>query len=493
MRKLLTALVLACLMLIAALAVRRFVAIKESAEIAPGTAQTTGCEEESFYAVWRAARGEEVYADTSKLPFASAYFNWLFYRSYGAVVRPIIDRHGDASLPFAGRLVTLGGALLGATMLSWLFARMLREQPPGIRGLGTALALCVYFGTLPGWWAFSVRPDVWALALEGCALTLFLALYRTRPTLATAAATVVFYAAWSFKQNFVGALGATLIFLLVQRDWKRAALTSVVSIALWAATFYLLGPRYLEGIRSSTHADFFLWQGIDLAKHAALKLLPLLIGAPLVIAALRARRQGAHSPTLASDALLLGAIGTVLCLSLAFPSSCKGGAASNYYFAPLLMGSLLVCAALASARSLLWPAMIAAALAATLAAPLTGRFGTLSLRPSAAELAQRWQVLQAAPEPRFSYDLRLMVPWLAPKSPPIVLAFNYDWDRRHGRTFEAGGIGGLLDQGYFAAALLPIGRVPWDGSELSRYVPAQQVGDMMLYVRKEGVSTAVPR
>lgn len=493
MRKLLPGLVLVCFALIAALAVCRFAAIHESAGIAPGTAQNTGCEEESFFAVWRAARGQEIYADTLKLPFASAYFNWLFYRSYGAAVKPVIDRQGDASLPFAGRLVTLSGALLGSGVLAWLFTRILRGQPLAIRGLGVALALCVYFGTLPGWWAFSVRPDLWALALEGCAVAVFLTFYRTRPTLATLAATVVFYAAWSFKQNFVGALGAMLIFLLLQRDWRRAALTSAVSVALWASTFYLLGPRYLESIRSSTHADFFLEQGFGLAKHAAFKLLPLLIATPLVISALRARRKEAAAPTLPSDALLLGAVGTVLCLALAFPSSCKGGAASNYYFAPLLMLSLVVCAALATSRALAWPAAIAGVLALTLAAPFTGRFGTLTLRPNALELAQRWQVFQTQPEPRFSYDVRLMVPWLAPKSPPIVLAFNYDWDRLHGRVFESGGIGGLLDKGYFDSTLLPVGRVPWDGSDLSRYTPVQQVGDMMLYRRKDIPPATAPR
>ncbi|HEY1111529.1 MAG TPA: hypothetical protein VGE76_22935 [Opitutaceae bacterium] len=493
MRKLLPALVIVCFALIAALAVKRFAAIHESAGIAPGTAQTTGCEEESFFAVWRAARGQEIYADTAKLPFASAYFNWLFYRSYGAAVKPVIARHGDASLPFAGRIVTLTGALVGAGVLAWLFAAIMRGQPLAVRALAVALALCVYFGTLPGWWAFTVRPDLWALALEGIAVTVFLTRYRTRPTLATLLATLLCYAAWSFKQNFVGALGATLLFLLAQRDWRRAALTSAVSVALWAATFYLLGPRYLEGIRSSTHADFFLQQGFDLAKHAALKLAPLLVAAPLVIAALRARRKETPAPSLASDALLLGSIGTVLCLVLAFTSSCKGGAASNYYFAPLLMSSLAVCAALATSRSLLLPTAIAAVLALTLAAPFTGRFGTLTLRPNALALAERWDVLQKAPEPRFAYDARLMVPWLAPQSPPIVLAFNYEWDRRHGRAFESGGIGGLLDQGFFASALLPAGAERWDGSDLARYARAQQVGDMVLHRRKDVPPAAAPR
>lgn len=493
MRKLLPTLVIVCFALIAALAIRRFAAINESAGIAPGTAQTTGCEEESFFAVWRAARGQEVYGDTARLPFASAYFNWLFYRSYGVAVKPVIDRHGDTTLPFAGRMVTLAGALAGAGVLGWLFAAMLREQTPAVRALGVALALCVYFGTLPGWWAFTVRPDLWALALEGIAVTVFLTLYRARPTLATLLATLLCYAAWSFKQNFVGALGAMLLFLLAQRDWRKAALTSAVSVALWAATFYLLGPRYLEGIRSTTHADFFLGQGFDLAKHAALKLAPLIVAAPLVVAALRARSKAAAAPSLTSDALLLGAVGTVLSVALAFPSSCKGGAASNYYFTPLLMSSLAVGAALARSRTLLLPAAIAAMLALTLAAPFTGRFGTLTLRPNALALAERWEVLQKAPEPRFSYDARLMVPWLTPKSPPIVLAFNYEWDRRHGRVFESGGIGGLLDKGFFASALLPAGTERWDGSDLARYAPTQQVGDMALHLRNDALPPAAPR
>src|SRR5438105_4217764 len=44
---------------------------------------TSGCEEESLFAVWRQTHGETVYLDSSRPPYSSAYFNWLFYRGYG--------------------------------------------------------------------------------------------------------------------------------------------------------------------------------------------------------------------------------------------------------------------------------------------------------------------------------------------------------------------------------------------------------------------------
>ncbi|MES2692478.1 MAG: hypothetical protein V4773_03320 [Verrucomicrobiota bacterium] len=485
-KRLLLLLVVASFALLAIAATRRYLSIREVAQIAPGTTQSTGCEEESFYAVWRAARGQEVYADTARLPFASAYFNWAFYRSYGAFVRPIIEQHGDAALPFAGRLLTLIGAVAGALVAGLLCAALLREQPGEIRWLGIALGAAAFLGPITSWWIVTVRPDIWAYALEACAVALLLWQYRTRPKLSVFLATLLFFASWSFKHNYVAGLGAALVFLLVRKDWLGAALMTIVSIALWGTTIATMGASYWESIRSSTHADFSLGNGLGIGKQALMKSLPVLVALPLVLRTLFLRRHTTSPRTLAGDALLLGAIGLALSTLLTFPSTCKIGAASNYYFTVFFIACLAVCAALALNRATYTPLLVALGLATVLVAPLTGKFGTLSLRPSALDLAERWRAWQQQPEPRYSFDLRLNVPWLVRTSPPIVLAYNYDWDRRHQRTFESGGIGGLIEQGYFASLFLPADTTTHhDGGSLKRYTRVSDISQLTLYRRTD--------
>ena len=53
---------------------------------------------------------------------------------------------------------------------------------------------------------------------------------------------------------------------------------------------------------------------------------------------------------------------------------------------------------------------------------------------------------------------------------PFVLHLNYPFDLAAGIEMEGGGIGGLIDQGYFATLALDKGRKGhFDGSELKRY------------------------
>ena len=59
----------------------------QAAGVAPGVAITSGCEEESLFALWRAGHGQPVYLDTAHPPFAAAYFNWLFYATYSVPFR----------------------------------------------------------------------------------------------------------------------------------------------------------------------------------------------------------------------------------------------------------------------------------------------------------------------------------------------------------------------------------------------------------------------
>src|SRR5512138_1441459 len=102
-------LALACVVLSAAVFVRRGVEAWQAAGVPPGTAETSGCEEESFFALWRAVHDQPVFTDSTRLPFSSAYFNWLFYAGYRWPLLAAVATQGDEAIPRVARLTTAAG------------------------------------------------------------------------------------------------------------------------------------------------------------------------------------------------------------------------------------------------------------------------------------------------------------------------------------------------------------------------------------------------
>ncbi len=474
----LSCLAAAALLLCAGLAARRAAAAYAVTAVAPGTSVTSGYEEESFYAVWRAARGETVYLDPLERPFASAYFNWAFYRAYGLALRPWVPLADGTAVPRFGRLVTAAGALAGATVLALALARIL----PGRRWLVAALAAFAFAGPLVGWWAHTVRPDVWALAAESAALAGGLCWLRTRPTLAFAVAAAGFYTAWAFKPTYFLGLGAFVLFLLAERRFRFAAGLLGVLAAAVAVTLALGGPGYrLVLFGTAVTNRFFIGPGLAHLPGAVLKLAPLLLLA--LPGLLRPPAPGGNP--LAADALRLARLGLPVLALFAFAGSCKLGAATNYYF------SLVPLLALAAAASLAvrpLPRLAPAAFAGMCALQLglfAGAAGRIDLRPQAEQLARRWQVFRALPEPRFSSDLRLNLPWLNPRTPPAMPAFNYPLDRAAGKRFAAGGIGGLISSGHFAGLLLEPGpNGAYDGASLAGFAASGRAEGLVAFVRR---------
>ena len=318
------------------------------ASLPPGVNVTSGCEEESLFAIWRLAHGQPVYFDSSRPPYSAAYFNWLFYRSYGAVVTPAMESRGAVALVRYGRLFTLAGALCGASALGVLAWRLIPASKPAVRASGLAVAAFTFLGPLDGWWIVTVRPDLWATALASCGLVLLLVLWRHAPVKAAAAAAVCFYAAWSFKQNFVQSLGISLIFLLFHRQWKSAVILLALSMLGWCATMFALGPDYraalFSTVATSSYGLILGWENLG---GAFVRTLPLIAAA----SCLPFLRSPDNEPLIVRDALRLGVIGLPVTLVLSFAASCKFGAASNYYFTPMLFVALLALVSLSRATS----------------------------------------------------------------------------------------------------------------------------------------------
>jgi hypothetical protein len=481
--RLVLAAALACIVLSTVVFVRRGHAVVLAAAESPGVAVSSGFEEESLFAVWRAVHGQPVYADVTRMPFASAYFNWLFYAGYAMPVGAAVSLGHDASIiPLAGRLVTAAGALAGVATLFWLIRRVLDGQ----NLLSAALATFVFFGPLVGWWAHTLRPDVWALTLETAAVLVLLLRHRSHPLGSALLAGLFFYAAWSCKQIYFLGLGGALSFLLWRRQWRPAAALVALSVGLWISSFVLLGPGYRGAFRGTVTTNvYYLDLGLSSLRDMLVKSAPfwvMLAGALWL--RVRARSAATASP-LAQDAVLLGTLGLLVAAPLAFAASCKMGASTNYYFTALLMLSLLTAgliAALPCTRLVAAGLGLAAGLQSLV---LSGHAGNIDLSNQTRELAAVWSVWQRQPEPRFASCTNLNLPWLNTDSPPLVIAFNYGLDRAAGRALEHDGVGGLIANGYFRSLLLPADTgTEYDGGSLRLYSRGETVANVSVYHRK---------
>ncbi len=431
---------------------QRGLAAWQASGVPPGVAVTSGFEEESLYAVWRSLHGEPIYVDGARLPYASAYFNWLFYSAYVTVLKPVVTPGTASLIPRAGRIVTAIGAISGAIVLFLLLRRIL----DGALGLPAAVAAFVFFGPLVGWWAHTVRPDVWALALEAGALASLLAWHRERPWRATLVSLGCFYAAWSFKQSYALGLLAGTLFLGSHRKWRHALALLTGSMLLWAVTAAALGPGY----RAAQHGTFlsntfYYAHGWNNLRNALEKSLPLIVLA--VWAGTRQRGRDPHPSPLPEDATRLGWIGVAVSLPFAFAASCKLGAWSNYFFSTALLLTLAGAGGFSLRPSRVVSSIVCAMIAVMQLGASFGWAGRVHLDDETRFTAQAWEMFRSLPEPRFTSENRLQLPWLNPGSPALVLAYNYDQERRSGRPFEHGGVGGLIERGYFASMLLPAG------------------------------------
>ncbi len=451
------------------------------ASLPPGVNVTSGCEEESFFAIWRLVHKQPVYSDPAQPPYAAAYFNWLFYRSYGAVVTPAVESRGAVALVRYGRLFTLVGALCGASALGVLAWRLIPSSKPAVRAGGLAVAAFTFLGPLAGWWIVTVRPDLWATTLASCGLVLLLVLWRHAPVKAAAVAAVCFYAAWSFKQNFVQSFGISLIFLLFHRRWKSAAILLALSTLGWCATMFALGPDYrsalLSTVAASSYKLMFGWENLG---DAFVRILPLIAAA----GCLPFLRPPDNEPPIVRDTLRLGVIGLPLALSLSFAASCKFGASINYYFTPMFFVALLALVSLSRATSLYPAGMALIGMLALCVYLLAAR--SLHLRPDTVAITrQRWALWQNAPSPRYSDDQRFNLPWLNPSAPVYFTAFHYANWRAQEKTFAHDGIGGLIRRHHFAALLLPdFIRDTYDGSSLDGYERGPSAAGVALWLQR---------
>jgi hypothetical protein len=451
---------------------------------------TSGLEEEALFSIWKVTQHEPVYADPFQIPYAISYFNWLFYALYGFAgmfALNILQLDGGW-LPTVTRSLSLG-LTIGCVYAFYEVARQGQLWPARWnQRQRVSLATIAVFNPLFGFFNFTTRPDAGALFFElvGLALVLrYLRLGNKRRIILVLAA-IAFYAAWSFKQSAVLALGGVSLWFLMRRRFFDLFVLAGVSVALYLPAFWIGGPNYFYAlIKSQTHCAFQFSIVLGNFARACGKspCLPLALIFATVAALDRNKPRGAG---------LGGPIPIVFFFSFigAAVMSMKVGASDYYCLGPCLVGLLWLIGWCATPSPSRWPERsILAGVCLQLVAVaivLTGKAGVIR-DPAEQDRHERLaQELAHRPGPVLISERFANLPWIQQKPPHFVYAYTYYFDRAAGQTYAHGGLAGLIRQHYFKTIVLrssepPPERASFDGQPLDGYARVQSLAGYDFY------------
>lgn len=446
---------------------------------------TSGWEQETLFPIWKSINGLVVYSDPYKIPFAASFYNWLFieiYATFSGAVLSVLSLE-DAWLPTVGRFLTLAFLFGGTAVAYGSFLQFLKNPDKAMKILSLSFAVFIFFGPLMGFWGFTVRSDIGALLFEILVVYLFWKFYPSWPYQAVLLCAVAAYCAWGFKQVNVVSTVTIGLYFLYQRDWKPLFLLAGVLMAAYAATFLIGGPLYFRGFYESSRLGVSFYQFATNIMNFTLKASPYLAAlAALVLATFASPRwRRAWLDDKQAIFVLIG-LGSATVINLLI--STKVGSADNYYFVlsyfialTALKGYALVRAQVGDVESrvpvrgivsismLGWAANIVA-----VAVVLLGVKGYMSVTSQHEFYSSITKCASKLPKPVFIDNSYLSLPWMNPAKHHFVVSYSYPMDRRDGLVFERGGIGGLIDEGYFASLLLSKGDTDiYDGVGLDGY------------------------
>jgi hypothetical protein len=441
---------------------------------------TSGWEQEGLLAMWSYLNDQPIYVSRFDIPYRWAIYNWLFYAGFATIVNTVIQALSlsDLWLPTVARLITvvaLPVGIIGAMRGYALFAGPARGQ---MKWLYLASAVLLIAGPLMGFWGMTARPDPWAMVLEIWGIVFFWSLYRSQPLRAVLIFCLFAYLAWALKQSNIGALGGVGLFLLLKRDWRGLAILASVMAGAVGGTLVLGSKAYLTSITLSEYKSVWtISHSIDVITKFGLKTAPFIFGAAMVVGAV-ALRPDWKRQAFADDGFLLIASGALSTLSIAVLASFQPGSADHYFFLASFFLSLMALWGVRQAREIpmfnnwftrVWSVGWGLQ-AIAIAAVLFGFRGVLSVEPTHQNLVEAKRCADQLPRPLYASDMNLSLPWMTPGTPSFVLAFGYAQDRAAGRKFERGGVGGLIEEGYFNALILPPQlRDRYDGGSLAQY------------------------
>lgn len=444
---------------------------------------TSGDEQASLFSVWKAVNGLAVYTDPTRSPYAMSFFNGLFYFSYGLWSSFWLSMLSltDSWLPTVGRFFTLLGVVAAwfamTRTLQISEARIRLDQDVISPLLAPACASVVCVGPLMGFWAFTVRPDLWALVFEIIAVLVFIRFYADRNLTAVLLAVVCLLFSWSFKQASVSVIGGVGLFLLLERQWRLLAIYTSIFFAAWACALYLGGELYRHSILfTQIQLEYSLAHSAKVWINGFAKSLPII--GPLALIFVIFVKDRAFRLLILNNWICRFFLITLGGSSiLVFLLTIQNGSAENYLFTPLFLASGLLVSSYAAGRAQPGgiPAFNGVLLIATgtqavlCCLVLAGVFGVLN--GSHREWVDTARCINQQAKPIFTEGTYLSLPWMTESVEPFVLSYTYARARKLGIPHEKGGIGGRIENGEFATLAISRNSAKdnYDGADLQKY------------------------
>ena len=478
----------------------------------PLQTSTSGAEYESLFVIWKYINGMKIYADHMKIPFAGTFYNWLYYAFYGELTGGILAALdlADSWIPTITKLITVAGTLVGV-VITYLTFRLIAsneaEPSSSWQALRASLAIFLFMGPLVGFFGMAAQPDIWAMVFDISAVYVFIRFYALRPLVAVTSFCLLAYIAWSFKQIFVFSPGAIGLYLLLRRDFKWLSVLTVLMCTFWAASLWIGDPQYIKTMIKfgGTKVTLLPEQLIRNLTNAGVKLFPVILGLVGIISIVilakpwklvRTPEQTQQTDFGPKNVLLLALMGIAISGLIAIPASAKQGAAENYYFVftfyaclAILSGYRLLSIEGKSKRVFLILVTIGWSLNfLAVGSVLVGINGVVSTRYAHSSISSRALCLRKLnlPQPAFVAHPYISLPWMYPADQHFVVQTSYYWDRTAGIKMEGGGLGGLIDKGYFASLALVVNKHgQFDGSDLSRYQKVPSNCNPSVFLRKK--------
>lgn len=460
---------------------------------------TSGYEEESLYAMWKYLMGLKIYADRYSIPYAQSFFNWLFYQSYGFFINTFISLFPLSLrwIPTIGRFFTLVGALIGVFVCYASFLSVSRAKDAGIKILAFSFALTVFLGPLVGFWAFTVRPDIWGFVCEATGVFLFWKYYSINNIKAIIFTSLALYCSWAFKQSYIYTVIAISLFLLLKKEFKVLGIFLLLMILFYSITF-LLGDRdYFNSIFCHARRGFSFSSIKENIFNASLKSFPSIVTS-IVSFVFIFQTKGMKKECVKEKRLLFTIILFLVTTIISIPGSGVIGAADNYYFMELYSLSLVAVTLLNKIYNKLidieknknkikifvgllmfgWGIHIAAMIPVFI-----GHKGVLSVYPQHVDFMKKQKCIERFPKPLFVDNMYLSLPWMNPSEPYIFRNALY---MISAEVDDLCDFGRLIKDGHYKALFLKEKLETFLGARLSDYkILSEKYEGFYVYIKND--------
>lgn len=453
---------------------------------------TSGYEEESLYAIWKYTHSQPVYFDPHKIPYAASYFNWLFYYSYGTAISLLqaVFHFSDEWVPQAGRYLTLLGCIFGA-IISFKIINSVNEGHAK-KLLTASVIISFFFGYLTGFWAFSVRPDIWATSLELAGLYAFILYFRNSNKTFLILSAFIFYLSWSFKQNFVGVAMGCFLFLLARKKFADAAILAIIPTGLVLVTLLLGTEDYIYLLLKSQlkQQGAAVSVGLYNFKLAFIKSFNITGTSVLfsVLVLIKYKPKTILKKIYLNDTMLLFVFAGGVSFVLFALSSAKLGASDNYYFSPFAVLMLALIYAFDKTGIERIKGFFLACISITLVyiylglLVISGKQGIVSHRLVSEKYYAIKEVISMCSKPVYvEGDNNANLPWINPGAPNFVLATTYYVLKNDRNKLEEKGIEGLMEKGYFET-IINLDKINGDYKKLYHLTDTIVRNDLTLYI-----------